>query len=542
MKINKQASTIILSRIQEKPIKKRKFMPSPYMKKSLISTSIILALLIMMAHWLTSTRMRPPTSKADSRELTYVLTEERGTPSFNPLHSDTLLNVVFMEQIVGTLVKYAFDGKSENCLAATWRTSDNGLRYTFTLKEDLRSEDGARITAEAYHKNLLRLFRLYIQANKDIPVFERLRGFSDFRNGRTRDISGMIAAGNTLEFRFTANPDGILEFLSMPYYGFYSDTDFNADGSWKNDRKITATGPWRLTAFNENSVLLQKREDWPREDYPSPDSVNIRMLPFPEAANLPPVRTIINKRIESARDIPPGYKRFLGTPTDLVAVVLSPYRDGPFKSQPLRRSFRAAILHAAADEKISSEISRNTLSFYPGQAFPGVQEISDADFRSWTNRPLSVVTSNALTPEQLKYVKSILTKSADSLGLKLEFKSEDRTKPGWKERLDELKEMDVRVVRVDIGGSYEPWVVRMMFCSRLGVSFPDPSGRIAGLTGDMTDRTTKTAADFERIVSEDAAVIPLFNSAFSWLVSKDIGMDNFSPTANLLRFEKVQLR
>lgn len=486
--------------------------------------------------------MQSRTAKPDAKELTYVLTEERGTPSFNPLYSDTIVNLVFMEQLVSTLVKYAFDGKSENCLASAWRTSENGLRYTFTLREGMSSDDGSPITAESYHKNLLRLFRLYIKANKDIPVFEQLRGFADFRNGLTPGIAGMSVDGNTLDFHFTANPDGILEFLSMPYYGFYSEKDFNQDGSWKDDHKITATGPWRLSSFNKDSVLLEKRKDWPYENPASPERVNVKMLPFTEAEKLHPSRTIINKRIEGPQDIPAGYKRFLGTPTDLVSAVMSPYREGPFKSESLRQSFRETILRVMNDDKISSEISHNTFSFYPGQKQPAPKPLTVGDFKPWAKRQLSVVTSNALSPAQLTYVKRILTKSAADNGMSIEFKGEDRSKPGWKERLDQLKDMDIRVVRVDIGGSYEPWVVRMMFCSRLGVGFPDPSGRIAGLTENMADRSPQTAAAFEHIVSEDAAVVPIFNSAFSWLVSADIGMDQFSPTANLIRFEKVQLR
>jgi len=487
--------------------------------------------------------MQSRTAKADTRELTYVLTEERGTPSFNPLYSDTLLNLVFMEQLTATLVKYAFDGKSENCLAAAWRTSENGLRYSFTLRDGMRADDGTPITAKAYYESLLRLFSLYIKANKDIPVFEQLQGFPDFRSGATSVISGMSADGNNLNFHFTANPDGILEFLSMPYYGFYSKKDFKEDGSWKDDHKITASGPWRLASLDKKSVRLEKRKDWPYKDPGSPDSVNVMMLPFQEAIKLSPSRTIINKRIEGPKDVPAGYKRFLGTPTDLVAVVLSPYRKGPFKSKPLRQSFRNAILDVMSVEKISSEISRNTFSFYPGQKQPAAPAKPAAgDFKPWAKHRLSVITSNAMTPAQLAYIKNILTKTAADKGMSVDFKGEDRSKAGWKERLDALEDMDIRVVRVDTGGSYEPWVVRMMFCSRLGVGFPDPSGGIAVLTKNMTDRSPETASEFERIVSGDSAVIPIFNSAFSWLVSGDIGMDQFSPTANLIRFEKVQLR
>ena len=478
-----------------------------------------------------------------SAELTYILTEERGVPSFDPLHSDTLLNAYFIEQLVGTLVKGGFDGTPEGCLAESWVSSPDHLKYSFKIRKGLTCEDGTAITAEAIKRNMNHLFHLYSTSNADLPVFEHLVGFDELRTGSAREVKGISIDGENIEFNFTRIPDGLLAFLSMPYYGFYCDGNFDRDGNWKDPHKIIASGAWRLSHFSNDAVQIARRPDWFRSFPNSPELVTVKMMPFDEAKKQPSTRTIIQKRIESVDDIPPGYRKFLSTPTDLKAVVLSPFRKGPFADQNIRRLFQSKIQELTSKEKIASENAKYTITFYSGQtAKKNTDAISDSILKKWNGYELITVTSNALTTNQLNYVHRILSSAADSLGLKIKFVGEDRSTPGWKERLDALEDMDIRVVRVSVGGSYEPWGVRMMFCSRMGVSFPDPTGRISKLTDNLTDRLEDTARNFENVVAEDAAVIPLFHTSFSWLVSEDLGMDHLAPTADLLRYELVELK
>src|SRR4051812_9601141 len=78
------------------------------LSKFVLIASAACAVLLISALWM---RVRSQISDSvHTSELNYILTEERGAPSFDPVHSDTLLNVTFMEQLVGTLVKYAWDG------------------------------------------------------------------------------------------------------------------------------------------------------------------------------------------------------------------------------------------------------------------------------------------------------------------------------------------------------------------------------------------------------------------------------------------------
>ena len=479
-----------------------------------------------------------------NRDLTFILTEERGTPSFEPAHSDTLLNAYFIEQMVGTLLKHGFDGSPQGCLAESWKASEDRLKFSFKMRNGITCEDGTPITAAAFHRNLKRLFKLYIGTNKSLPVFENLEGFKAFRTGSTDEIRGIKVESNEIEFAFSTVPDGILAFLSMPYYGFYCDSNFNADGSWNDPHKIVASGQWKLESFSADQVKISRRKDWFIPADKAPDVVLVKMMSFDEAKKQPSVRTIIQKRLESAGDIPEGYKKFLSTPTDLKAVVLSPFRDGPLKNIAIRKAFREELQKNIKSMNVPTENAKSSISFYPGKMPPELSNaaLPERALAKWKGYNLTTTTSNALTPLQLDYVQKLLTKSAEALGMNISFEGEDRARPGWKERLDELKDMDIRVVRVSVGGNYEPWVARMMFCSRMGVSFPDPSARIAELTKSLTDRSPETAAKFETIVGEDAAVIPLFHTSFSWLVSSDVGVDKLSPTSDLIRFELVDLR
>ena len=95
------------------------------------------------------------------------------------------------------------------------------------------------------------------------------------------------------------------------------------------------------------------------------------------------------------------------------------------------------------------------------------------------------------------------------------------------------KEIDARMVYVDIGNSAQSWVVRMMFCSTLGVCLPDPSGRICKLVDqyekESDDDKGKFAMLLEQYIWEDAAVIPVSRSGLSWLVDDSIADSGLAP-------------
>jgi ABC-type transport system substrate-binding protein len=475
--------------------------------------------------------------------LRYVLTEERGAVSFSPEHSDTLLNATFMEQLVGTLIKYGDSGRYEPYLAKEWSVSNKGLTYSFNLRDGIACEDGYPIDAQTYRKQLYVVLRLYLQTH-DLPVLSNLKGYQDFKAHRSTELSGITAVGNqTLVFNFENTPDGIMEFLSMPYYGFYCPGNF-AGEKWKDPHSIVSSGSYSLGLVSENHVELKKRVGWFACVKDSPAVVSVDMMDFSNAISQPPRSTIIAKRLEKNDSPPRGFVRVLGTPTDLVAVVLSP-RSSHFGEIQNRAWFRNEIYSSLILDPIDSQVDRPTSTFYSNQETPVLPSNEERPSR-FGKHVAKVVVSNAIPAGNREYVVSKIRSALTKAGVSVEIESEDRSKPGWKERLDEMRGIDIRVVRVDIGGRAENWVVKMMFCSRLGVSFPDPSGDICRLTerfDPSTDAKGKDAysKELERIIARDAAVIPIYHTSFSWLYSNDIDTTTASSTMNLPRFDLIKV-
>ena len=70
-------------------------------------------------------------------------------PSFDIEVSDAIYNLSVMEQVVGTLARFAEDGGYEPYLAKAWSQEEAGKVWNFTLRPELDNEAGEAINATA---------------------------------------------------------------------------------------------------------------------------------------------------------------------------------------------------------------------------------------------------------------------------------------------------------------------------------------------------------------------------------------------------------
>lgn len=84
--------------------------------------------------------------------------------------------------------------------------------------------------------------------------------------------------------------------------------------------------------------------------------------------------------------------------------------------------------------------------------------------------------------------------------------------------------------------------VRILFKSKLGPQYQDPDRRISKLV-DEFDAGHLPYRDFlilfNTIISEEAAIIPLFHRGFVWQFSKEINTHHISPLMSILRFDEL---
>jgi peptide/nickel transport system substrate-binding protein len=92
-------------------------------------------------------------------EKVLVIGHAEATDSYDPAHGYTQTTGIVEKAAYDTLLTYPADNASEvlPSLATSWEVSDDGLTYTFTLRDDAVFADGDPVTAEDVAFSLLRL-------------------------------------------------------------------------------------------------------------------------------------------------------------------------------------------------------------------------------------------------------------------------------------------------------------------------------------------------------------------------------------------------
>lgn len=459
--------------------------------------------------------------------------------SFSVFDSDHMRNHVVMGNVVGTLVKYSGIGRYENYLAERWEVSSDKKKWKFEIKNNLFDENNEEITAEKIVKNLKRLLRLYKQAYTP-PCFESLVGWELFHNDKN-DLAGLYVEGNNVHMDFKEIPSGLLEFLSMSYYGYYSEKDFVGD-QWKNKNSIISTGQYRVQKNQNGEIELYSRKDKSPLGQRGLDRIVIKYLSDDELRKESgPFIADVSERIAQKEMSDRIITR--STPSILRGVILSPYKDG-FKNIEDRELFFKTF-NEIKEDKLGFQDEKAKTFYKIFEDFSRTAISTQAKVRKKsTRRKMSVYyreDGNVYVDEILK----ILKMTAETLEIDLNFKTQKDLKD--KNRMDVYsnKEFDIRIFAVDIGGAPENWVVEMMFVSKLGVSFPDKDGVWRKLVDDYKDGNFKTELEywkkFNENIENEKTVIPVLHNSLKWMISKKIKSDLFSQTMSLPRFDEIVL-
>ena len=179
-------------------------------------------------------------------------------------------NAYYADNFYEPLVKYQ-DGKYVPCLATEWSKSEDGLTYTFKLREGVKFNDGTDFNAQAV--------KLY---------FDNMRP--------TLGASTNYGQLDMLITEITADDDYTVSFhLSRPYYnvlndismamprGILSAAAFNEDGTTNEAylmEHTPGTGPYMFESVNETATeytFVKNPNYW--GDAPDVDSFTVKIIP-----------------------------------------------------------------------------------------------------------------------------------------------------------------------------------------------------------------------------------------------------------------------
>ena len=200
----------------------------------------------------------------DTNNLVYGLTF---SPSgFDPhIHQSAELGIV-LRQVYDTLVYR--DTETNDIvpgLASEWTISEDGLTYTFTLREGVEFHDGTPFNSEAVAVNLDRI--------TDISDPETASQRARFMLGNYTGYE--VVDDYTIQLFLSSPYVPLLDALSQVYLAIASPTALNDYSRLRYQFHQIGTGPYQFVEYTpENRIILRRNEayNWGPEFYSAPEA------------------------------------------------------------------------------------------------------------------------------------------------------------------------------------------------------------------------------------------------------------------------------
>ena len=174
--------------------------------------------------------------------------------------------------VTETLVDFGKDNMELNpLLAESWEKSEDGLTYTFKLKQGVKFHDDTDFNAEAVVKNVER----WKNGDDKFAYYH-----SQFRLDEKDVIESVTAEDeHTVVFKLSTPQAPFLRNIAMSAFAMLSPTAFEADEKKMAEAPI-GTGPFKFVEWKRNdAITIEKFDGYHVEGLPKLDKIIYRAIP-----------------------------------------------------------------------------------------------------------------------------------------------------------------------------------------------------------------------------------------------------------------------
>lgn len=206
---------------------------------------------------------------ASSQSETLVVGSSFDYPTLDPATNTTVGALIVHQQTYERLVRFDAQGGIVPQLATSWDVSDDGLSYTFELRQGVLFHDGTAFTANAVKASFDRLFAINQGPVNTFSIVHEVRVLSDY----------------SVEFVLKAPYAAFLSLLAQMFGGQIVSpaaiTANEAAGDYAQaffQNNVVGTGPYRLVSWERgNQTVLERFDDyWGGWDLPHFDRIVLR--------------------------------------------------------------------------------------------------------------------------------------------------------------------------------------------------------------------------------------------------------------------------
>jgi peptide/nickel transport system substrate-binding protein len=206
----------------------------------------------------------PPTQEAQAQPKILRVAATASVTTWDPSASFST-EALYMANIYEPLMWINPDGSFKPALAESWETSEDGLTWTFHLRDGVKFHDGEALTADAVVKSIQRTIDLGTGAAWIWWMVDKMQAVDE----------------KTVEITLTT-PYPLDRVAASTYAAWIiSPAAVAQDSAWFEEAREAGTGPWMLESYKpDEEIVLTRFEDyWGGWDDSQFDKVVISIVP-----------------------------------------------------------------------------------------------------------------------------------------------------------------------------------------------------------------------------------------------------------------------
>lgn len=195
-------------------------------------------------------------------------------PTLDPANAGDVNSARYVVEIFSGLVTFNKDLKIVPEIAESWKISQDGKVYTFTLRKDVKFQDGRPVTAQDFQYSIERAADPRTRSTTAPTYLGDIVGFMDKYTGKAKTISGLkVVDDYTLEITIDAPKVYFLAQMTFPT-AFVLDKNNVERGSQPWYLKPNGTGPFKLQEWAQGQrIVLAKNTSYYGDPKPSVDQI-----------------------------------------------------------------------------------------------------------------------------------------------------------------------------------------------------------------------------------------------------------------------------
>lgn len=201
----------------------------------------------------------PDAAKARKDTLIIATVDPKGI--FNPMYQQTAYDFYINYALFDTFIEVKADGTYTESLASKVDISEDGLKYTFHLKPDVKFTDGTPMTVKDYVFTLKMLLDKSYDGDSD-PLSYNIVGAKEYNEGKATEVSGLkVIDDQTVEVTvseataLTYSELGTVQILPEHYYG-KAYKQGNLDGVKALNSKPLGSGQYVVKAYKPGQEVV----------------------------------------------------------------------------------------------------------------------------------------------------------------------------------------------------------------------------------------------------------------------------------------------